>query len=71
MLSKEKLPYRIKIEDFQMVVDEQMRHIRDSEDEFHFRAPGGNIDPRKQFNLFNYHRLDDIYDYITQVNYKR
>ena len=51
-----------------MVVDEQMRHIRDAEGEFSFRAPGDRPpDFRQDFNLFNYHNLDDIERYITQV----
>ena len=67
LLSKENLPFRIKIENFQMIVEEQMRHIRDAEGEFKFRSPGEKPDPRQDFNLFNYHRLDDIYNYVTQV----
>lgn len=69
LMEKEELPYRIKIDDFQVIVDEQMRHIRDAEGEFQFRVRPGKPDPRKDFNLFNYHRLDDIESYVTQVSF--
>ena len=67
LLTQENVPFRIKIDDFQMVVEEQMRHIRDAEGEFIFRSPGDKPDPRKSFNKFNYHNLDDINNYIIQV----
>ena len=67
LLTQENVPFRIKIDDFQMAVEEQMRHIRDAEGEFIFRSPGDKPDPRKSFNKFNYHNLDDINNYIIQV----
>ena len=67
LLTQENVPFRIKIDDFQMVVEEQMRQIRDAEGEFIFRSPGDKPDPRKSFNKFNYHNLDDINNYIIQV----
>ncbi len=70
LLKSQNISYRIKVDDFQVVVDEQMRHIRDAEGEFSFRAPGESPNPRNDFDFFNYHRLDDIEDYITQVNSK-
>ena len=67
LLTQENVPFRIKIDDFQMAVEEQMRHIRDAEGEFIFRSPGDKPDPRKSFNKLNYHNLDDINNYIIQV----
>merc|ERR1719215_591585 len=68
LLENQNVSYRVKLDDFQMVVDEQMRHIRDAEGEFSFRAPGDRPpDFRQDFNLFNYHNLDDIERYITQI----
>lgn len=71
LLGTQNVTYRIKVDDFQVVVDEQFRHIRDAEGEFAFRDPGGERpDPYNDFDLYNYHRLDDIEQYITQVKQK-
>ena len=45
-----------------------MRHIEDDEGEYTFRFGGGPTDSRSEFNLFNYHPLEKIYDFVTQVN---
>ena len=47
------MTYRIKLDNIQKSVDEEMRHIND--------------DSRSEFNLFNYHPLEKIYDFVTQV----
>ena len=62
------LTYRIKIDNFQVAVEDQMRQIRDAEGDLSFREPGVAGNPLNDFDFFNYHRLDDINDYITQVN---
>jgi len=67
ILTNESLPYEVLVDDFQTVVDDEMKQIQDSSENFKFRNPGDVPDPRKQFNLFNYHRLDDIYQYLNQV----
>lgn len=70
VLEEAGVTFRVKFDDIQMLIDEQFRHIRDEEGEFIFRAPGqGRPDPRTDFNLYNYHALDDINDYVSQVLY--
>ena len=61
------MTYRIKLDNIQKSVDEEMRHIKDDEGEFTFRFDGGPTDSRSEFNLFNYHPLEKIYDFVTQV----
>ena len=61
------MTYRIKLDNIQKSVDEEMRHINDDEGEFTFRFDGGPTDSRSEFNLFNYHPLEKIYDFVTQV----
>ena len=63
------MTYRIKLDNIQKSVDEEMRHIEDDEGEFTFRFDGGPTDSRSEFNLFNYHPLEKIYDFVTQVNH--
>ena len=67
-LEKENVTYRIKLDNIQKSVDEEMRHIEEDEGEFTFRFGGGPTDSRSEFNLFNYHPLEKIYDFVTQVN---
>ena len=67
VLKNENVTFRIKIDDFQMVIDEEERKIADAEDEFNFREGNGPPTFRSQFNLFNYHQLDKIEKFITQV----
>ena len=62
------MTYRIKVDNVQKSVDEEMRHIEDDEGEYTFRFDGGPADSRSEFNLFNYHPLEKIYDFVTQVN---
>jgi len=66
-LEKENVTYRIKVDNIQKSVDEEMRHIEDDEGEFTFRFGGGPTDSRSEFNLFNYHPLEKIYDFVTQM----
>ena len=61
------MTYRIKLDNIRKSVDEEMRHIKDDEGEFTFRFDGGPTDSRSEFNLFNYHPLEKIYDFVTQV----
>ena len=67
-LEKENMTYRIKLDNIRKSVDEEMRHIEDDEGEFTFRFGGGPTNSRSEFNLFNYHPLEKIYDFVTQVN---
>ena len=68
VLDKANITSRIKIDDFQMVVDEEKREIADAEGKYSFRE--GNVPSlRSAFNLFNYHNLEKIEKFITQVHY--
>jgi len=66
ILDAHNVSYRVKFQDFQMIIEEQMRHIKDTQLEFDFRVPG-IPDERKDFDLFNYHKLKDIDRYLTVV----
>ena len=37
ILDQHNVTFRVKFEDFQMIIDEQMRHVRDTQLEFDFR----------------------------------
>ena len=52
---------------FLRVVDEQMRHIKDAEEEFLFREGDEVPTFRSTYNLYNYQNLDKIEKYINQV----
>ena len=67
VLEEANITSRIKIDDFQMVVDEERRKIADAEGEYNFRE-GDAPTFRSAFNLFNYHNLEEIEDFITQVH---
>ena len=55
---KQNATYRIKLDNIEKSVDEEMRHIEDDEGEFTFRFGGGPTDSRSEFDLFNYHPLE-------------
>ena len=48
-------------------MDEERRKIADAEGEYNFRE-GDAPTFRSAFNLFNYHNLEEIEKFITQVH---
>ncbi len=67
ILTEANVENSIKVDGFQRMIDEQMKQIWDEDGKFILRSPGQLPNPRKDFNLFNYHDLDAIYSYISQV----
>ncbi len=67
ILTEADLEFEVKADNYQRMIDDQMKQIWDEDGKFILRSPGEVPDPRKDFNLFNYHDLDSIYAYISQV----
>lgn len=64
-LTKKNITYRIKNNNVQKSVDEQMKQVVDEEDEFTFRFHKESN--KAEFDLFNYHKLEDIYSFVSQM----
>ena len=64
LFQSKNLSYSIKIENFQSSIEEELRQIEEeSASGLEFRDPSNRL----AFDLFNYHKLDEIDQYLNAI----